>query len=54
MGLDEYLRRYTSEDNASFKDVHDKDREAFLKKISWMFNENEKYQKLNLLAIEAG
>ena len=43
MSLDEYLRRYTSEDNQAFQELHDKDREAFLKKISWMFNENEKY-----------
>ena len=51
MSLDEYLRRYTSEDNQSFKELHDKDRERFLKKISWMFAEDNKYKQLNTLAI---
>ena len=52
MGLDEYLRRFTSEDNASFQEIHEKDREKFLQRIGWMFTESEKYQKLNQLAIE--
>ena len=29
MGLDEYMRRFTSEDNASFQELHDADRAAF-------------------------
>lgn len=47
MSLDEYLRRYTSEDNQAFVDIHEKDRQEFLKKVAWMFNESEKQQKLN-------
>ena len=29
VGLDEYMRRFTSEDNASFQKLHDADRENF-------------------------
>ena len=47
MGLDAFLRRYTSEDNASFQEIHDKDRQKFLDKIEWMFSESEKYATLN-------
>ena len=52
MGLDEYLRRYTSEDNKSFQEIHDKERENFLQKLNWMFTEHQKYDKINNLAIE--
>jgi hypothetical protein len=48
------LSKFTSEDNSSFQKIHDKDREDFIKRIGWMFNENEKYSKLNQLAIENG
>ena len=34
--------------------MHDKDREDFIKRISWMFDETEKYNKLNQLALENG
>lgn len=54
MSLDQFLSKYTSEDNSSFQKIHDKDREDFIKRIGWMFNENEKYSKLNQLAIENG
>lgn len=47
LSLDEYLSKYTSEDNQSFQVLHDKEREEFLKRISWMFNDNEKYARLN-------
>ena len=51
MGLDEYLRKFTSDDNASFQQIHDKDREKFQLKIQWMYRESEKYRTLNQLAI---
>ncbi len=54
MSLDHFLTKYTSEDNQSFQHLHDQDREDFIKKIGWMFNENEKYTKLNQLAIKNG
>ncbi|CDW83585.1 protein dgcr14 [Stylonychia lemnae] len=52
MGLDEYLRRFTSEDNSSFQEIHQKDRQKFLNKIAWMFNDHDKYANLNQLSIE--
>lgn len=54
LSLDEYLSKYTSEDNQSFQVLHDKEREEFLKRISWMFNDNEKHARLNQLALEHG
>mmetsp|Transcript_8416 Transcript_8416/g.14089 ORF Transcript_8416/g.14089 Transcript_8416/m.14089 type:complete len:202 (+) Transcript_8416:139-744(+) len=54
MGLDEFLRRYTSEDNISFQELLEKDRQNFLKKISWMFDESAKYKKINQLAVDLG
>ena len=54
MSLDDFLTKYTSEDNQSFQELHDKDRDAFKKKIEWMFSDSDKYQKLNQLALESG
>lgn len=54
MSLDEYVSRYTSEDNSSFQEMNERDREQFLKRISWMFIETDKYNKLNQLALEHG
>lgn len=47
MGLDEYMRKFTSEDNASFQELHDADRERFMAKIGWMYSESEEYARLN-------
>jgi hypothetical protein len=47
MGLDEFLRRYTSEDNSSFQEIHDRDRREFLQRVAWMFNDHDKYERLN-------
>lgn len=52
--LDEYLIRYTSEDNQSYSELNQRDRESFRQRIAWMFNETEKHNKLNQLAIEQG
>ena len=54
MGLDEYMRKFTSEDNASFQELHDADREKFMAKIGWMYSESEEYARINQLAIENG
>jgi len=47
MSLNQFLNRYTSEDNHSFQSLHDKDRDEFIKRIGWMYQENERYTKLN-------
>eukprot|EP00347_Sterkiella_histriomuscorum_P000188 403376844 len=54
IGLDEYLRRYTSQDNQAFVELHQKDRQLFLNKLAWMFNDHDKYSQLNQLSIENG
>ena len=54
MGLDEYMRKFTSEDNASFQEIHDADRERFQAKIGWMYSESDQYVQINQLAIENG
>lgn len=54
MSLNEYLSKYTSEDNQSFQELHDKDREDFMKRIYWMFAESSNYNRLNHLALTAG
>lgn len=41
MGLNEFLRRFTSEDNASFQELHELDQEKFRQKIAWMFRESD-------------
>ena len=43
IGLDEYLKKFTSEDNASFQEIHDEDHKRHLKKIGWMFDESKRY-----------
>lgn len=50
MGLNEFLRRFTSEDNASFQELHEMDQEKFRQKIAWMFRESEQYKALQALA----
>lgn len=50
MGLNEFLRRFTSEDNASFQELHEMDQERFRQKIAWMFKESEQYKTLQALA----
>ena len=52
MSLNEFVRRYTSEDNASFQEIHDRDRNRFLEKIGWMFSESERFNQLNAMAIK--
>ena len=54
LSLNQFLSKYTSEDNKSFQELHDRDRQEFLKKVSWMFSQNEKHARLNQLAIEGG
>ena len=51
MGLDKFLSKFTSDDNASFQEIHEKDRERFQQRIQWMFDESEKYRTLNQLAL---
>ena len=46
MGLNEFLRRFTSEDNASFQELHEMDQEKFRQKIAWMFRESDQYKAL--------
>lgn len=41
MGLNEFLRRFTSEDNASFEELHEMDQEKFRQKIAWMFRQSD-------------
>jgi len=50
MGLNEFLRRFTSEDNASFQELHELDQEKFREKIAWIFRESEQYKALQALA----
>lgn len=50
MSVDEFQRRYTSEDNASFQLLHDKDRERFLKRIDFMFRQQLQMKALNYMA----
>ena len=50
MGLNEYLRRYTSEDNASFMELHEMNEQKFREKIAWMFRESDQYRALQALA----
>ena len=50
MGLNEFLRRFTSEDNASFQELHEMDQEKFRQKIAWMFRESDQYKALQALA----
>ena len=50
MGLNEYLRRFTSEDNASFQQLHEMSEQKFREKIAWMFRESEQYKALQALA----
>lgn len=54
LSLNQFLSKYTSEDNKSFQELHDRDRQEFLLKVSWMFSQNEKHARLNQLAIENG
>lgn len=54
MGLDEFLRRFTSEDNASFEALQELQQKQFLAQISWMHSESDQYKKINQLALENG
>ena len=54
MGLDEFLARFTSEDNASFQELHDLQNKKFLAQLAWMNRESDQYKKLNQLALEQG
>jgi len=51
MGVDEYLRRFISEDNASFQQLHESEREEFRKRFGWMFEDSAKANVLNRMAI---
>ena len=50
LSLNEFLRRFTSEDNASFEELHEMDLERFRQKIAWMFRESNQYKALQALA----
>lgn len=54
LNLNEFLRRYSSEDNIAFEDLQEKERQKFMKRISWMYDESAKYNKMNQLALEHG
>lgn len=54
LNLNEFLRRYSSEDNIAFEDLQEKDRQKFIKRISWMYDESAKFNKINKLALEYG
>lgn len=54
MGLDEFLRRFTSEDNASFQELQALQNKKFHAQFSWMNEESDQYKKINQLALENG
>ena len=49
--LNEFFKKYTSEDNASFEEIHDKDMEDFKKKYHWAYPINEKGVKEGMLML---
>ena len=50
MGLDEFLRRFTSEDNASFELISREKRAQMRKKLSWVYNQSKDFNQINELA----
>jgi hypothetical protein len=49
--LNEFFQKYTSEDNASFEEIHDNDIEAFKKKYHWAYSSNEEGKKEGMLML---
>ena len=43
MGLDEFLRRFTSEDNASFEQISREKRAQMRKKLQWVYNQSKDF-----------
>jgi hypothetical protein len=52
LSLDEYLLRFTSEDNASFSDIHENDREKMIQKLAIMAAPYQKLKNSEPIAIE--
>ncbi len=56
-GLDDYLSKHESEDDASFREILDKSREAHQQKYAWLHMKEQQYAALpssNTLAITQG
>jgi len=52
LNLDQFLVKYTSEDSSAFMKLQEADKQKFREKYSWMFDQAEKANQLNQLAIE--
>ena len=51
MSLDKFSRRYTSEDNQSFEEIHEKDLREKREKLHWMHEPQEKGEKAGMLML---
>jgi hypothetical protein len=49
--LNEFFKKYTSEDNASFEEIHEKDIESFKKRYHWAYPIDEKGMKEGMLML---
>jgi hypothetical protein len=49
--LNEFFKKYTSEDNASFEEIHEKDIESFKRRYHWAYPINEKGVKEGMLML---
>ena len=54
MNLDQFLTKYTSEDNSAFMKIQEEDQRKLKEKIAWVYDQANKANKLNQLAIECG
>ena len=54
MNLDQFLTKYTSEDNSTFMKLQAEDQRKLREKIAWVYDQAERANKLNQLAIESG
>jgi hypothetical protein len=54
LNLDQFLVKYTSEDSSSFMKLQEEDRRRFKERYSWMYDQADKANELNQLAIEGG
>ena len=52
--LDQFLTKYTSEDTSAFLKLQEKDQKKLREKIEWMFNQADRANQLNQLALESG
>ena len=51
MSLDKFSRQYTSEDNQSFEEIHERDLKAKREKFHWMYEPEEKGEKAGMLML---